>query len=107
MEIRKNILIIAGLLTMAVSVSAFAFINSKEGSTANRLETTWHFTGIEAQILDADFYRSTGSPEPDCASVGDLPCSISVLASDKEELQEFLDGENAEDVTAMAVSKRP
>jgi hypothetical protein len=107
MKIRKNILIIAGLLTMAVSVSAFAFINSKEGSTANTLETTWYFTGTEAQILDADFYRSTGSPEPDCAPTGDSPCSISVLASDQQELQEFLEGEDPEDVTAMSVQKRP
>ena len=105
-NLKINFLLIAVLLLIGASVSAFTFIN-KDNTAAAQVETTWYFTGSESQIIDADLYRNTGSPETDCASNGSSPCSISVLASDAQELQTFLDGETAQDVTAMSAQKRP
>lgn len=106
-NLKINFLLIAVLLLIGASVSAFTFIN-KDNTAAARVETTWYFTGSESQILDADLYRNTGSPETDCSTYGNSPCSISVLASDAVELQAFLDEQqSAQDVTAMSAQKRP
>lgn len=107
-NLRMNIFLIAGLLFMAVSVSALTFIKTNKAETAPPvLETTWYFDGTEEQILNPELWRTSGSPAVDCASLGNSPCAISVSATDQEELEEYFSDKSASQITAMSSQKRP
>ncbi len=105
-KLKNNLLLIVALLVTAATVSAFTMVDSKPESPA-AVETTWYFTGTQSQILDVEYWRNTGSTPLDCSSSGNSPCSIAVPAADETELEEFFDGKNAGEITAMSEDNRP
>lgn len=106
-SLKINLLLIVALLVTAATVSAFTMLNNNQPEQSATLETIWYFTGSEAQILEAELWRNTGSTPEDCAVNGPSPCSISVLASNQGELEDFLSQYTAGEVADMSTQKRP
>lgn len=106
-ETMKKIHLVIALFAVVITASAFAVQSAPQKSSAS-FSTYWVFTGTDiSQVFDADHYEPNENP-PSCESGTELPCKILSNATDRTELQVYLDSfnEDEESLMAVAIGKR-
>lgn len=91
---------LALLVMVAGATAAFAF------TPARRANTNWYFNGSAGQEQVASAWSTTKVPT-DCGTTGNLPCEISVNASNQSQLQSYLSAHTVAQIDAMSAGKRP
>lgn len=103
-NLRMNFLLIAGLILMTVSLSAFALFTNKP---VKRTPSNWVFTGTSPQeIMDPEKWAHREPVTEECGISGELPCTITVEADDVQELTTYFDGKDEDDILELNPSSR-
>ena len=94
-------------VVMAVSIS-YAFFKNKSVAPMTGSAVTWYFLGTSASGMKTASNWSTTNPNnPDCGQGSDLPCDITVEASNSSQLQSYLDAHTNAQILAAANDQRP
>ncbi|WP_242917353.1 hypothetical protein [Pontibacter liquoris] len=68
---------------------------------------SWVFTGsTESQIKDADAYTLSNTTPSNCEVSASLPCSLHVEATNRTQLQAYLDPKSTEEIMDEADGQR-
>lgn len=105
-NIIKKVALSLAALMLVISVS-YAFVKGSTKASSHKALTDWYFTGNSSQIHDAGFWTTTDPNNPDCGQGTDLPCDVSVDASNSTQLQAYLNANSTTQIKNDANSLRP
>ena len=93
-------------LIMIVTIS-YAFVSKTKKNSPKGTSTIWYFTGTLSQVQNSSFWTTSNPNDPNCGQGANVPCQLTVDASNSSQLQTYLNAHTVPQIKAAADALKP